>query len=173
MSSTHLPGIVFGILAAVLGRHVEVKVKSSWSEPLIFWMLALLPSGQGKSPAQNALSAPIYREQERLDNTHKKAMETWKALPTEEQAQTPKPEPLGGIFTSDMTIEGLRSDQRLCGGVLISNDEASSFFGGQNQYKKSGKGTDRESWLKLYDGNPARLFGRQVRFFLKVPGLLL
>ncbi|WP_287037855.1 DUF3987 domain-containing protein [Desulfobacter sp.] len=167
VSPTHLPGIAFGILAAVLGRHVEVRVKSSWAEPLIFWTLALLPSGQGKSPAQNALSAPIYIEQERLDTAHKKAMETWKALPPEEQSQNPKPESLGGIFTTDMTIEGLRHDQRACGGMLISNDEASSFFEGQNQYKKSGKGTDRESWLKLYDGNPARIVRSSGAVFLK------
>lgn len=166
-SPTHLPGIAFGILAAVLGRHIEVNVKSSWSEPLIFWMLALLPSGQGKSPAQHALSGPIYVEQERLDTAHKQALTAWKALPADEQAQNPKPEPLGGIFTSDMTIEGLRHDQRACGGILISNDEASSFFEGQNQYKKSGKGTDRESWLKLYDGNPARIVRTSGAVFLK------
>ncbi len=166
-SPTHLPGIAFGILAAVLGRHIEVNVKPSWSEPLIFWMLALLPSGQGKSPAQHALSGPIYVEQERLDTAHKQTLTTWKALPADEQAQNPKPEPLGGIFTSDMTIEGLRHDQRACGGILISNDEASSFFEGQNQYKKSGKGTDRESWLKLYDGNPARIVRTSGAVFLK------
>ena len=165
-SPTHLPGIAFGVLAAVLGRHIEVMVKSSWSEPLIFWTLALLPSGEGKTPAQNALITPIYKEQSRLDKIHKEAMEQWVALPTKEQKQTPKPESLGGIFTTDMTIEGLRNDQRMCGGVLISNDEASSFFDGQNQYK-SGKGTDRQSWLKLYDGNPARIVRTSGAVFLK------
>jgi hypothetical protein len=165
-SPTHLPGIAFCILAAVLGRHIDVMVKSSWSEPLIFWILSLLPSGEGKTPAQNALSIPIYEEQERIDKLHKQELEKWALLPPDEQKQKPKPESPGGIFTSDMTIEGLLKDQRPCGGCLVVNDEASAFFDNQNQYK-SGKGTDRQSWLKLYDGNSARIVRASGSVFLK------
>lgn len=165
-SPTHLPGIACAILAAALGRHIEVMVKSSWVEPLIFWMMSLLSSGEGKTPAQNALNLPIYEEQARLDATHKNELEQWDALPANVQKETPKPNSPGGIFTTDMTVESLRMDQRLCGGLIIVNDEASGFFDGQNQYKNK-KGTDRQAYLKLYDGNPARIIRSSGAFFIK------
>ena len=155
-SPTHLPGMVFGILAAVLGRHIEVLVKHSWAEPLIFWFMCLLPSGEGKTPAQNALCGPLYKEQSKLDGMYREALAQWEALPRKEQQQTPRPESPGGIYTTNMTLEGIRKDQRSCGGALLANDEATTFFDGQNQYK-SGGGTDGQELLKLYDGKPARV----------------
>jgi hypothetical protein len=165
-SATHLPGIVFCVLSAVLGRHVEVMVKESWSEPLIFWMLSLLPSGEGKTPAQNALCGPLFEEQELLDRQYKEDLAQWDALGKKEQKRTPKPEYPGGIFTTNVTIEGLRNDQRPNGGCLVGLDEATSFFDSQNQYR-AGKGTDRQEWLKLYDGKPARIVRVGGAVFLK------
>ena len=56
-----------------------------------------------------------------------------------------------------MTLEGIRSAlQQGHGGITCLLNELSSFITGQGQYK-SGKGDDREAWLALHDGSPARI----------------
>jgi hypothetical protein len=60
-----------------------------------------------------------------------------------------------GYFATDLTLEGLREDLQGHGGQVIVLDELSSFISAQNQYKA--KGNDREAWLCLHDGNPARV----------------
>jgi len=77
----------------------------------------------------------------------------------EEHSKKPKdrqPVPRSrSYFITDLTLEGLRGDITGHGGSVCIMDELSSFISGQNQYKK--KGNDREAWLSIHDGNPARI----------------
>jgi DNA-binding PadR family transcriptional regulator len=56
-----------------------------------------------------------------------------------------------------MTLEGLRAEMKdhPTGGIIAILNEASALINTQNQYKQ--KGTDRESLLKLHDGDDARV----------------
>lgn len=76
-----------------------------------------------------------------------------------EQKSSPRPQRPRGYFVTELTIEALRDEltEHPTGGLLVLLDELSTFVSGQNQYKSGGKGTDREAWLCLHDGNPARI----------------
>jgi hypothetical protein len=67
-----------------------------------------------------------------------------------------KPDRPRGYYSTDLTLEGLKSDHSGHGGKIVILDELSGFFTGQNQYKAV-KGNDRETWLALHDGKPARV----------------
>jgi len=150
----HLVGIVFAIMGAAVGRHIEVKIKDSWIEPLIYWVMSLLDSGDGKTPALNLLCKILEEWQRKFDRLYQEEMRAFETA--DKDSQFPEPKPPGGVYTTDYTIEALFRDQRYNGGSLVINDEATSFFDGQNQYKGGGKGTDRQQMLKLYDGSRAR-----------------
>jgi len=153
-SATSLPGAAMAILSSVLGRTIEVSPKSSWVEPLIFWFGDIRPSGQGKTPAAQALCSVLYAAQERADDEYKTQYDAWAALPKKDQG--PPPARARGYFVTDLTLEGLRNDLSGHGGTICILDELSTFINSQNQYK-GGKGGDREAWLKLFDGKPARI----------------
>jgi phage/plasmid primase-like uncharacterized protein len=153
-SAAALPGAAMAILSSVLGRTIEVSPKSSWVEPLIFWFGDIRPSGQGKTPAAQALCSVLYAAQERADDEYKTQFDEWAVLPKKEQG--PPPVRARGYFATDLTLEGLRNDLSGHGGTICILDELSTFINCQNQYR-GGKGADREAWLKLWDGKPARI----------------
>jgi phage/plasmid primase-like uncharacterized protein len=153
-SAAALPGAAMAILTSVLGRTIAVSPKSSWIEPLIFWFGDIRPSGQGKTPAAQALCSVLYAAQERVDDEYKNNYEEWASLPKKEQGQPPAR--ARGYYVTDLTLEGLRNDLSGHGGTICILDELSTFINGQNQYR-GGKGGDREAWLKLWDGKPARI----------------
>ncbi len=148
-----LPGASFAILASVLGASVAVAPKSSWHEPLIFWMADIRPSGDGKTPSARALCRVLYEAQKKADAEYRREHEEWESTPKKNRG--PEPKRARGYFITDLTLEGLRDDISGHGGTVAVLDEISSFLGAQNQYKS--KGTDRESWLALHDGNPIRV----------------
>ena len=152
-SPTSLPGAAVSIFASVIGSTVSVSPKRSWTEPLIFWFGDIRPSGSGKTPAARSLCRVLYEAQSKADEAYKAAMEEWEATPKKEQGKPPAMP--RGYFVTSLTLEGLRTDHSGHGGSVCVLDELSSFLSSQNEYKK--KGSDRESWLCLHDGNPARI----------------
>jgi hypothetical protein len=171
-SPTSLPGAAIAIFASVIGSKIAISPKQSWQVPLIFWFCDIRPSGSGKTPAARSLCSPLYTAQTESDNAYKREMELWEPLP--KKSRGTQPARARGYFVTDLTLEGLRADHFAGhGGKVCFLDELSSFLSAQNQYK-SGKGNDRESWLCLHDGNPARiirakesitLFGARISIF--------
>lgn len=152
-SPVALPGAAFALLASVIGSTVSVLPKSSWCEPIIFWMADIRPSGDGKTPAARALCKPLYDAQKKADAEYQTAYEQWRSKPSVDREVEPKR--ARGYFITDLTLEGLRDDITGHGGTVAVLDEISSFLSAQNQYKS--KGSDRESWLSLHDGHPFRV----------------
>lgn len=153
-SPTSLPGAAVSIFSSVIGSTVSVSPKQSWSEPLIFWHSDIRPSGSGKTPAARSLCRVLYEAQSTADEEYKLQLEEWQALSKKDRGQPPdRPR---GYFITDLTIEGLRTDHSGHGGSVCILDELSAFLSAQNQYKAK-KGSDRESWLALHDGKPARI----------------
>jgi hypothetical protein len=156
-SSTSLPGAAMAIFSSLIGTVLSVCPKASWHEPLIFWFMDIRNSGTGKTPAARMLCKVLYAAQKKADDAHTEAvMEYMNLTPKERREQKldapPRPR---GYFATDLTLEGLREDLQGHGGQVIVLDELSSFISAQNQYKA--KGNDREAWLCLHDGNPARV----------------
>ena len=114
-------------------------------------------SGTGKTPAARALCWVLYQAQKKADEEWAEANMKFLMLSKKERKEQgidipPRPR---GYFATDLTLEGLREDLQGHGGQVIVLDELSSFISAQNQYKA--KGNDREAWLCLHDGNPARV----------------
>ncbi len=153
-----LPGAVMAILAGIIGRAADVSPKSGWREPLILWQADIRESGDGKTHPARMLIHSLYEWQKNEDERYRKEMQVYEALTKEEKKDADPPAQARSFFATDITLEGLRTalDGHPTGGMTILLDELSSFFSGQNQYK-NGKGSDRESWLCLHDGNPARV----------------
>ncbi len=149
-----LPGVAFCILASLLGSTITVKVKSSWSEPLIFWIGDIRGSGAGKTPAASSLCRLLYETQNQANQIYEKALSDWNKFKPKEKAQQDKPERARGYFVTDLTLEGIQKDISEHGGIVAILAELSAFLSSQNAYKP---GADREAWLTLWDGKPARI----------------
>jgi hypothetical protein len=166
-SADHLPGVALSILASAIGRGLSVSPKASWCEPLILWVGDIRPSGEGKTPSGRLLLKSIEKaqltEHQRFKadmEAHKKQLDQWDALSKKDRIDTFRPRPPRkerGYMITDLTLEGLREelDEHPTGGIVVCQDELSSFVSSQNQYRT--KGNDRESWLCLHDGNAARV----------------
>jgi len=150
-----LPGILFSMIGGAIGRNYAVTPKKNWIEPLIFWAIDIRDSGEGKSPAMWSLADVLVRNQSDANDYHEMKFKEWKSQKPKDRGDEPPPP--RGYFITELTLEGLRTDLNYhpTGGVVVMLDEASALISGQNQYKN--KGTDREAWLKLYDGKPARI----------------
>jgi hypothetical protein len=152
-SDAALPGVAISIIASVLGSTIGVRAKESWDEPLIFWVADIRPSGAGKTPAARSLCKLLYDLQKVADKKDSSVTDEWKNDAHDENAT--KPDRPRGYFITDLTLEGLRDEIRGHGGIVAILDEVSYMITSQNQYK--GKGSDRETWLCLHDGHPARI----------------
>ena len=157
-SANPLPGYIFCILGAAIGNTLLVEAKISWHEPLIFWCLDIRESGDGKTVPMRTLSRILNVRQEKEHERFKADSEHFDLLTPKEKKQTPPPVPARGYFASDTTIEGLHADLdgHPTGGLALLLNEASSLLTSQGQYK-GGKGSDREAWLRLWDGNAVRI----------------
>jgi hypothetical protein len=159
-----LPGAAFCLVGSITGIALAVSPKEGWEAPLIFWHLDIRESGDGKTPPVRLMARALNEAQQRAEKQYREAMAAYNCLSRKERDQQPLPPPPRGYFVSDLTLEGLRDDlvNSPHGGLVVIQDEISAFLSGQNQYKA--KGTDREAWLCLYDGNPTRIVrvGRSV-----------
>lgn len=153
-----LPGAAFCMVGSIMGRTLVVSPKESWEAPLITWHLDIRASGDGKTPAVRLMAGPIHEAQKVEEKRYEEEMEAYRQLSKMERDKQPPPAPPRGYFVTDLTLEGLREDivHSPHGGIVVIQDEISAFLSGQNQYKSKG-GTDRESWLALHDGHPARV----------------
>ena len=165
-SASSLPGAAVCLLASALGRSVAVSPKEGWSEPLIFWHADIRPSGAGKTPAARELANVLHQAQAREEARWKAEMDEWRRLPRKEKDQRDLPTRARGYFATDLTLEGLRDDlaDHPTGGIVVVQDELSGFITAQNQYKA--KGNDREAWLSLWDGKPARIVRKERSVYL-------
>lgn len=152
-SATSLPGAAIAIFSSLIGAIVSISPKRSWLEFLIFWFCDIRFSGEGKTPGARLLCRVLHECQVAADEDYKAAFEEWQSLPKKDRGQPPdRPR---GYFVTNLTLEGLREDHSGHGGKVCILDELSAFLSGQNEYKS--KGSDRESWLCLHDGQPARI----------------
>lgn len=152
-SSNSLPGVAAAILSSLIGSTISVCPKPNWDEPLIFWFADIRPTGLGKTPAARMLCNFLYDEQKKADEDYSDVVNRGKRQKKDDRMTT---SPRGRTyFVTDLTLEGLRSDHSGHGGKICILDELSSFVSAQNAYKQ--KGTDREAWLCMYDGKPARI----------------
>ncbi|GIV58382.1 MAG: hypothetical protein KatS3mg042_1295 [Rhodothermaceae bacterium] len=150
-------------LSAACGSGLRVRVKRSWTEPLVWWSAVVVPSGEAKSPAWDLALRPVARmeraagaryEAERA--AYEADLEAWQALPRERRSTTPRPAPPRPVRyrTGDPTVEALagllRDNPR---GILLARDELSGWLGSFDRYARA-RGGDLPAWLEVYEGRP-------------------
>jgi len=154
-SPTALAGVAFANLASALGRMVSVSPKAGWEEPLLVWVADIRPSGEGKTPGMHLLSRPLHRAQQKSDAEFELAKKEWETA--ERKTRGLEPKWSRSFYASGLTLEGCRTAlEEGHGGLVCTFSELSSFISSQGQYK-GGRGDDREAWLVMYDGKPARI----------------
>ncbi len=144
---------MFAVICGITGKSYLVSPKSSWIVPMIVWCGDIKSSGQGKSPPVKMLLKPVWGLQDTEDERVRKINEA-------ESRKKPKDQkPVRGqsFLLSELTVETLRVDPGVNGGLLYHPDELSAMINSQNQYKSGGKGTDRESFLRLWSGEKIRI----------------
>jgi hypothetical protein len=155
-SETPLPGAAFCLVASAVGRQFAVSPKPSWIEPLIFWSGDIRNSGDGKTGAMRLMSKTVEDAQVKAcEDAEDEEKKNSASSASDKKAITVRPR---AYFTTNMTLEGIQNDlvSHPTGGIVVLLNELSAFVNSQGEYK-GGKGTDRESWLSLYDGSPVRV----------------
>jgi len=159
-----LPGIAMAMTAAVTGRNLAITPKQEWNEPVVLWFIDIRDSGEGKTPPMWLLAGVLKKNQQDEHDRYEQELEEWEDAPKKDRGKPPNPP--RGYYITDLTLEGLRTDleRHPTGGIVILLNEASALISGQNQYKQ--KGTDRESWLALHDGQPARIVRATKKYLI-------
>lgn len=158
------------MLASCIGTTRSVRIKRAWSEPCTIWSAVIAESGTKKTPAMQAVLAPLRRIQRRRFDQHAEAMQRHKqeiaeyerrgnrsnASTAKELDLPTKPEPpvCRRHLTSDTTTEAvvtvLQQNPR---GVLLTRDELAGWFGDMDRYS-NGKGGDAPRWLSMWSADP-------------------
>lgn len=121
------------IAAGVVGATHALDIKRGHVQRSSVFLVAVAQKGSGKTPALDAVAAPVYDRQARL---HREKEKKAKA------------------FVSDVTAEKLAevlNDNRR--GVLMIRDELASWLASFNQYKAGGKGSDRQFYLSAWSSS--------------------
>jgi hypothetical protein len=155
---------VLVVAGAAIGRSVSLQLKPGYFAGASLYGMNIGGPSSGKSPAQEAAVAPMWRIDERLHETYLALKESYDAA-TAAMAAVPKgqakpPLPVKPALESavldDCTVEAiaphLAASER---GILVSRDEGSAWVASLGQYK-SGRGSDRQFWLSA-------LFNKSVR----------
>ena len=153
-SDVSMPGAALAIMASVLGRTISVSPKDSWRESTAIWAADIRQSGDGKTPPVRMLLSQVYEKQNEVEKHYEAELEQWNNKKKADRGTPPKRP--AAFYATDLTLEGLRADiQNGHGGMVCVLDEISSMITSQNQYKK--KGSDRETWISMWDGYDARI----------------
>lgn len=148
--------------ASVIDDHIKLEVNkgSNWTVSARLWGFLCGKSSAGKSPIIRAVTDPIKELHHDLFNQWQ---EQNKVLSLEEQP------PITAIFTSDATVAALSEVlKNNPSGILMLNEEFSSWVGAIDSANKGEAAKNRGDWLQLRDGG-ARQINRIGRGNIFVP----
>lgn len=123
------------------------------------WSAVIAPPGSSKTPALNAMLAPLHNVERQYTAAYGRDMSRYKQLLRAHKTDPDKnPEPAEPIehklLANDFTIEGLadalKDNPR---GMLVSCDELSGLIGSFDAYKNGAK-KDRPAMLESWNGQP-------------------
>jgi hypothetical protein len=178
-------GVPLLVLAgAAIGAGRVIEIKPGWRERPCLFAVTVGPPGTAKSPALKEVCTPLYERQHalkgRYDQEHaayEEAMARYQ--PPEPSDPTPdilaelglvdrlnaansssaKPvtPTLRSLYVDDATVESLgpllHANPE---GLVLIRDESAALMTGFNQYK-SGKGNDKQFFLKVWAGDPIKV----------------
>jgi putative DNA primase/helicase len=170
--STGVPEDYVGVpalaaLAQGIGAARVVQIKRRWKEGTTLFLAIVSPPGTKKSPAADAVMAPVWERHFRLEAEHEEAEEEYDLRVREHEAaeklakktgdtppERPKSPTPKRCITVDVTVEALvdlvANNPR---GILVYRDELTGWVAAMDQYK-GGKGSDKQHWLSLWSASP-------------------
>ncbi|MCF8110890.1 MAG: DUF3987 domain-containing protein [Desulfobacteraceae bacterium] len=160
-----LPGFACAMIGAAVGRKVNISPKLAWDEPIIIWPIDVKSTGEGKTAPMRAMAGVFFQEQRKAQEIADQEHAEWETTPKKDRGEPPPR--ARGYYVTDLTLEGLRNEleNHPTGGIIAILNEASALINTQNQYKQ--KGTDRESMLKLHDGDDVRVVRAKQSLLIK------
>jgi hypothetical protein len=154
-------------LAAAIGNSRRIRLKRTWSEPAVLWLLPIAESGQHKSPAYDAPLRAIRARQDHALAKHREALAGHETAKRQYEAdlaewrkhgrkagveapQEPEEPVCERFWCSDTTVEGLAS--LLAGaprGLLLAREELAGWVRSFDCYR-GGRGGDTAHWLSMH-----------------------
>jgi hypothetical protein len=151
------------MLSGTIGNTCNYTFKEDYSVKPFLWSIIVEPSGFGKTPIVTELKKPIDKKQ---SQAYAKYLEEKEVYETEfkiwnkdksEEVKKPAEPALEHFYTKDFTMEVLVnlfiSSPK---GLIVDRDEIAGLIKSFNQYK-SGKGSDRENFLSLFNCGPMKV----------------
>jgi hypothetical protein len=146
--------------AAMVGNSRSLRLKEDYMEPAMIWTASVAPTGDGKTPGQQAATASVRIRERELIKANKDAEEIfaveiakWEVQKKKDRGKKPQKPPRLTCWMDDTTIEAvacaLNDNPR---GVLLVKDEFSHWFESMDQYHDRG-GSDVSRWLSIWMGN--------------------
>lgn len=146
-------------LGAAIGNSRRIALKADWSESAMLWATVVARPGSVKTHVIDEVLSPLQDYEDDLADSSERAWETykrdianWERKRADERGDRP-PEPwtrrqVVNETTTEELAYILRDNPR---GLLMVQDELTTWVGGMNQYK-GGKGNDRSRWLSFWSG---------------------
>ena len=161
---------MIAVLGAAIGTSCVVEIKPHWRERPCLYVAVVGEPGSIKSPALSLAVKPIYSIQHEYSQEHdeatqkydldmeeyEEAIKSYKQFGRERPRKPIRPK-MKHAFSTNATIESmfdmLHSNPR---GILMKNDELSSWVLGMNQYR-AGKGDDQQKYMSFWSGDQEKI----------------
>jgi hypothetical protein len=150
------------VVSGAIGNSIRLGIKSSWKTAPFLWLAIIDKTGAGKSHPIEAVMDPLFVMQSVEATRFDKDMEQFKIdeaafkKSKTDSEPPPEPEPMRHFYSSNFTVESLIGMFKKCArGVVIFVDELAGMVKSLNQYK-SGKGSDDEQILSLFNCGPLK-----------------
>ena len=144
-----------------LGTRVNGNEATNYEVPINIYLALVARSGKKKTPLLKFLSDnPVSEVLQQIALSNTRMMTAWK---NENQAKkkeqrAPRPTPLElriNDYTGEALVVALKKSDEQSRAILIERDEIKAIFSNLNAYR-SGRGSDEQQLLELYDGTPYR-----------------
>ena len=160
--------ILLTIVSSLLGTETKIVINhaTKYIEPALIWLGLVGESDSGKSPLMRLLTKPLDKLQAESYETYSKDMERYKeelaAFEENKRKKGNEKEDLTkptkpnyrvysfGDFTTEAIVKYIQPQPEK--GSVILVDELAGFIKSMDQYR-GGKGSDRQKWLSLYNGD--------------------
>lgn len=149
---------VLAIASGAIGRSVSLRLKPNYFTSASVYIAIVGPPSDGKSPTLQHVRPPINQIDSRLQLEHDQAVELRGESSEGDGSKKTKGEPEAPRLTVDDTtpeklVKSMAENPR---GLLMLKDELSALFSGMDQYRPSGKGSERSLYLAAWSSTPIR-----------------
>lgn len=162
---------MLAVAGGAVGNIRRVHINDDWFESTCLYVCSIGDPGVNKSATLGRIMRPIADAEERYETAFNGARALWcnggcqGEGPTQRQLSIP-----GGNDTTEGIIRLVKENHR---GLIYANDELRGLTECLNQYKSTGRGSDKSFFLKAWDQKPFSYTrrGKEASFKIRSPFL--